>query len=112
MKNICAIVIAALLIAAPLSLWSVDPPDGAQIFKTRCASCHGSKGEGALAGKIPAVKGTSMNVEKLVAFITKGLGGKTVHATPIVNINNDEAQAVAKFVKSLKSANSKPNKKK
>lgn len=102
MKNICVIMIATMLVAVPLSLWSQNAPDGAEIFKTRCAACHGGKGEGTLAGKIPAVKGTSLTVEKLVAFITKGEGGKTVHATPIVNINDDEAKAVAEYVKSLK----------
>jgi mono/diheme cytochrome c family protein len=102
MKSFCVIMIMTLLLAIPFSLWSQDAPDGAQIFKTRCAACHGEKGEGALAGKIPAGKGTSLTVEKLVAFLTKGEGGKTVHTTPIVNINNDEAKAIAKYVKNLK----------
>jgi mono/diheme cytochrome c family protein len=96
------IVIAALLFAFPLSMWSQDAPDGSGVFKTRCAACHGAKGEGALEGKIPAVKGTPLTVEKIVALLSKGEGGKTVHTTPIVNINNDEAKAIAKYVKSLK----------
>jgi mono/diheme cytochrome c family protein len=94
--------IASLLLAIPLSLWSKDAPDGAEIFKTRCAACHGDKGECTLAGKIPAVKGTAMDVEKLLAFIAKGQGGRTVHSTPIVNLNDGGAKAVAEFVKSLK----------
>ena len=102
MKNICAIMIVSLLASVPLFLWSQDTPDAAQLFKARCASCHGAKGEGLPAVKIPAVKGTSMTLENIVAFITGGVGGKTVHATPIVNINDDEAKALAKFVKNLK----------
>ena len=102
MKKTCGIMIAALLAAIPLSLWSQNAPDGSQIYKTRCAACHGDKGEGTLAGKIPAVKGTPMTVEKIAALLTKGEGGKTVHASPIVNINNDEVDATAKYVKSLK----------
>jgi mono/diheme cytochrome c family protein len=102
MKNICVILIAALLVAIPLSLWSQSAPDGAEIFKTRCAACHGAKGEGALDGKIPALKGTPLTVEKIAIFLTKGEGGKAVHNTPIVNISNDEAKAIAKVVKSLK----------
>ena len=49
MKNICAIVIAMMLVAVPLSLWPQNAPDGAQIYKDRCASCHGAKGEGLAA---------------------------------------------------------------
>jgi mono/diheme cytochrome c family protein len=102
MKKICMIMIAALLAAIPLSLWSQNAPDGSPIYKTRCAACHGDKGEGALEGKIPAVKGTPLTVEKIVVLLTQGEGGKTVHASPIVNINNDEVKAIAKYVKSLK----------
>jgi mono/diheme cytochrome c family protein len=102
MRASCVIMITGLLIAAPLSLWAQDAPDADQLFKTRCASCHGAKGEGLPGAKIPAIKGTSLTAEKLVAFIIKGEGGKTVHATPIVNINDEEAKALAKLVKSLK----------
>jgi mono/diheme cytochrome c family protein len=91
-----------LLIAIPFSLWSQDVPNGAEIFKTRCAACHGDNGQGFPGLKIPAVKGTTMNVEKLVAFITKGESGRTVHETPIANINAGEAKAIAEHVKSLK----------
>ena len=102
MKNICLIVIVTLLIGIPLALWSQDAPDGAMIFKSRCAACHGDKGEGSLGGKIPAIKGTSLTAERLVTFITKGGNGTTVHYSPIVNINSDGAKAVAEYVKSLK----------
>jgi mono/diheme cytochrome c family protein len=102
MRNIFAIMIVILLVTVPFSIWSQNSPDGGQIFKDRCASCHGAKGEGLAAVKIPPVQGTLMTAEKIVAFIIKGEESKTVHATPIVNINDDEAKAVAKFVKSLK----------
>jgi mono/diheme cytochrome c family protein len=101
MKNVCAIVMIALLAGVPFWLWSQQTPNGADLYKTRCAACHGNKGEGTLAGKIPAIKGTAMTVERLVAFLTTGVGGKTVHATPIVNINQDEAKAIAEHVKKL-----------
>jgi mono/diheme cytochrome c family protein len=102
MKKTCVFASAVLIVVIPLSLWSQNTNTGAEIFKTRCAACHGTKGEGTLAGKIPAIKGTALTVPKLVAFITKGEGGKTVHATPIVNINDNEANAVAEYVKNLK----------
>jgi mono/diheme cytochrome c family protein len=102
MKTACAILIAVMVVAVPLSLWSQNAPDTAQTFKARCGSCHGSKGEGATAGKVPAIKGTPLTIEKFVAFITKGTGGLTVHTTPIVNITDEQAKALAKYVKDLK----------
>ena len=102
MRNISAIVIATLLMAVPLSLWPQNAPDGVQIYKDRCATCHGAKGEGLPSVKIPPVKGTSLTAAKVSALIAKGEGGKTVHATPIVNLNEGEIQAVAKYVKDLK----------
>ena len=94
--------IAVLLVVVPLSLWSQNGPDGAQLYKSKCAACHGDKGEGNPDIEMPAVKGTSMTAEKLLTYLTKGESGKTIHGTPIVNIKDDEAKAIAKYVKSLK----------
>jgi mono/diheme cytochrome c family protein len=102
MRNLCAIVVAILLVSVPLSLWPQNAPNGAQIYKDRCASCHSDKGEGLPAVSIPPVKGTTMTAAKIVDLISKGVGGKTVHATPIVNLNDEEIKAVAAYVKSLK----------
>jgi mono/diheme cytochrome c family protein len=102
MKTVCAIAIAVLVVAIPLTVWSQNAPDTAQTFKSRCGSCHGSKGEGATAGKVPAIKGTPITIEKIVALITKGTGGVTVHTTPISNITDEQAKALAKYVKDLK----------
>src|SRR5690606_11205565 len=65
MRNISAILTAALLLAVPLSLWPQDAPDGVQTYKDRCAACHGAKGEGLPSVKIPPVKGTSLNAAKV-----------------------------------------------
>jgi mono/diheme cytochrome c family protein len=102
MKSICVIAIAAMFVVVSLSLWSQDAPDGAQLYKEKCAACHGDKGQGNPDMKMPAVKGTSMTVEKLVPYITKGESEKTIHAGPVAGINKDEAKAVAEYVKSLK----------
>ncbi len=102
MKTICLIMIAVLLAAIPFFLCAKDKPDGAQLFKARCGTCHEKNGEGLASAKIPPINKTTMTVEKLTAFITEGGLGKTVHNTPIVNISVDEAKAVAEYVKSLK----------
>jgi cytochrome c553 len=102
MKIICAMLIAILLLAIPVSLWSQNSPDGARLFKQRCASCHGEKGEGSQTLKMPALTGISMTVEKLATYITKGESERNIHQTPIVNINDAESKAIAEHVKSLK----------
>jgi mono/diheme cytochrome c family protein len=102
MRNICAMVVAILLVAVPLSLWSQNAANGAQTYKDRCASCHSDKGDGLPAVKIPPVKGTKMKAAGIVALISRGVGGKTVHATPIVNLNDKEIKAVTAYVQTLK----------
>ena len=102
MKTTCVCVIAALLLSAPILLWSQNNTVGPEIFKARCGTCHGKDGQGLASAKIPPIKGTSLTVEKLTKFITEGGGGKIVHYSPIVNISVDEAKAVAEYVKSLK----------
>ncbi len=102
MKSICIIAVLALLVAAPLSLWSAQDVDGAQVFKTKCSACHGANGEGKPAMKMPAVKGTSMTVEKLVTYLTKGESGKKIHTNPVNGLSEEQAKAVAEYVKTLK----------
>jgi len=95
-------VIVAVLVAAPLSLWSQDT--GASLYKGKnCAICHGEKGEGKPAMKAPALAGTKLTAEKLVEFLTKGDKKlKGIHESPINELSADQAKLVADFVKAMK----------
>jgi mono/diheme cytochrome c family protein len=97
MKTVCLMMMVALLVAAPLSLWSEET--GASLFKDKCSMCHGEKGEG---GGGPALKGTKMTAEKLVAFLTKGEKGKGFHEDPFAGLDAPKAKLVADYVKTLK----------
>jgi cytochrome c553 len=99
MKNLCIVIALTALVAAPLSLFAAE--DGAAIYKTKCSVCHGEKGEGKPAIKMPAVTGTTMTVEQIVEYLTKGETGKTIHAKPINGVNEEQAKASAEHVKSL-----------
>ncbi len=99
MKGVCILTAFALLVATPLLLWSAE--DGAALYESKCSACHGAKGEGN-PDAVPAVKGTSMTVETLITYLTKGDKDKTIHADPIGDLNKDQAKAVAEYVKSLK----------
>ena len=90
----------ALLAATPILLWAAE--NGATLYDDKCSMCHGPKGEGNPEAKMPAVKGTSMTVEKLITYLTKGDKEKTIHADPVGDLNEEQAKAVAEFVKTLK----------
>jgi mono/diheme cytochrome c family protein len=101
MKSVCLIVIVALLTVVPLSSWAQD--NGAALYKSKCAMCHGEKGEGKTTPmKSPALKGTQMTVEKMVEYLTKGEKGKGFHENPINDFNADKAKVVAEFIIGLK----------
>ena len=102
MKKSCLILIMTLIATMPLLLGSQDEPDGAELFKARCGTCHEKNGEGLASAKIPAINKTPLTVEKLESLITTGLIGKRVHYEPIVNIDAAGAKAVAKYIKGLK----------
>jgi cytochrome c553 len=100
MKNVCIVIVLVMLVAAPLTLFSAE--DGAALFKSKCVACHGEKGEGKPALSFPGVKGTEMTVDQMVGYLIKGESGKKIHANPISGLNEEQAKAVAEFVKTLK----------
>jgi len=75
--------------------------DGAATYKAKCAGCHGADGSKAIPAmgvkplNVPAVTGQSE--AQLVTIITKGQGKMKPQA-----MSDDDAKAVAGFVKSLK----------
>lgn len=99
MKGICVLIAVALLAATPLLLLAAE--NGAALYEEKCSMCHGSKGE-VSSDAMPAVKDTSMTVEKLMTYLTKGDKQKTMHAGPVGDLNEAQAKAVAEFVKGLK----------
>jgi len=77
--------------------------DGAALYKTKCAGCHGAKGEGKSAIKAPTLKGTTMEVSQIVEHLTKGeSGSKAPHNKGIAGLNDGQAKAIADYVKTLK----------
>jgi mono/diheme cytochrome c family protein len=101
MKGVCILIAAALIATAPLLLWS-EETTGASLYEEKCSMCHGSKGEGNPEAGLPAVAGTTMTVDKLITYLTKGDKEKTIHADPVGDLNEDQAKAVAEYVKVLK----------
>jgi mono/diheme cytochrome c family protein len=92
--------VAAILLVTSLASWAAD---GAALYKTKCSGCHGAGGEGKPAMKAPALKGTTLEVSQIVEHITKGeSGSKPPHNKGISGLNDEQAQALAEYVKTLK----------
>jgi mono/diheme cytochrome c family protein len=93
--------LAAMLLIGSTASWAAD--DGAALYKSKCAGCHGANGEGKSAMKAPAVKGTKLGSDELVAHITKGEStSKAPHNKGIAGLTDDQGKAIAEYIKTLK----------
>jgi cytochrome c len=93
--------LAAILLIASLASWAAD--DGAALYKTKCAGCHGASGEGKSAMKAPALKGTNLDVNQVVERVTKGQSGsKAPHSKGMAGLNDVQAKTIAEYIKTLK----------
>jgi mono/diheme cytochrome c family protein len=92
--------LAMLLIA---SLPSLAADDGTALYKTKCAGCHGANGEGKPTVKAPALKGTILEANQIAEHIAKGEpGSKAPHNKGIAGLNDEQAKAIADYIKTLK----------
>jgi cytochrome c553 len=66
----CVVLVwSSAVLSAPIAQWELgvvltrnpDPENGAMLYAT-CAACHGTKGEGASDGSVPAIAGQSFTV--------------------------------------------------
>jgi mono/diheme cytochrome c family protein len=99
----CKILIAltAWLLTSTLAAFAAE--DGAALYKKKCAGCHGANGEGKSAMKAPALKGSTLEVTQLVDHITKGEpSSKAPHNKGISGLTDEQAKAIAEYVKTLK----------
>ena len=101
MNRTFVVSLLAMLLVASLPSWAAD--DGAALYKTKCAGCHGASGEGKPAIKAPALKGTKLEVNQIAEHIAKGeSGSKAPHNKGIAGLNDEQAKAIADYVKTLK----------
>ena len=102
----CKVMVGILLLAAlaaSLPRRSSAADDGASLYKSKCAGCHGAGGEGKPATKAPAVKGTALTTDQLAQHITKGeASSKAPHNKGIAGVTDAEAKSIAEFIKTFK----------
>jgi len=94
----CVLFLAVVIALSTGTMMAAD--DGAAIYKSKCAACHGANGEGKMG---PKLVGDSMSEDQIVDQLTKGTAGKKPpHAKPMSGMTADQAKAVAAYVKTLK----------
>jgi len=99
MNSKMVIRLAALLLSASTVTWAAA--DGAALFKSKCASCHGANGEGKPSMKVPAVKASTVT-DKLPEHILKGDAKmKAPHNKGMSGVTEEQAKAIYEYVKTL-----------
>ena len=87
-----------LLASISMLAWLQAPAqDGAALFKTKCAMCHGDQGQGK-PPMAPKIAGSA----KTEAVLTKGGEPKAPHIKPMSALTPDQVTSLVAFVKTLK----------
>jgi len=74
--------------------------DGAALYKSKCAMCHGAMGEGKVG---PSLQKTSLSQSQITDLLTKGAEGKKApHSKAMSGLTAEQASAVATYVGTLK----------
>ena len=87
------IAVAVLAFASTMA-WSQE---GATLFKSKCAMCHGPEGQGKIG---PSLKGKS--AAEVEAVLTKGGKPKAPHTKAFSGVTADQAKAIGDYVATLK----------
>lgn len=99
----CRLTAALTLMLFFASSLSLAAGDGASLYKGKCAGCHGANGEGKASIKAPALKGTGLEADQIVQHLTKGEStSKAPHNKGMAGMTDEQARAIAEYVKSLK----------
>lgn len=87
----------ALFILIPNLSWA---DDGATLYKTKCAACHGADGAGKPAAKIPSL--TSDEAKKMSdADLEKAVTEKPKHAGVAKALTPDQVKMVVSYIRSI-----------
>ena len=85
-----------------LPILSSGAEDGAALYKSKCAGCHGAIGEGKQAMKAPALRGTMLKADQITERTMKGIAtSKAPHDKGVPGISDAQAKAISEFVKTL-----------
>jgi mono/diheme cytochrome c family protein len=101
MKRNAVLALSAFVLIGSASLLVAQ--DGAVLYKSKCAGCHGKDGEGKSAMKAPALKGTTWDSTQIAKHLTQGEPtSKPPHNKGIAGLTDEQAKAIGDFIQSLK----------
>ena len=87
-----------LFILIPNLSWAAD--DGATVYKTKCAACHGADAAGKPAAKIPSL--VSDEAKKATDDdLAKAVTEKAKHPAPVKSLAPDQVKMVVTYLRSL-----------
>jgi mono/diheme cytochrome c family protein len=86
-----------LFILIPNLSWAED---GAALYKSKCAACHGADAAGKPAAKIPSLISDEAK-KKSDADLTKGVTETAKHPGAVKSLSADDAKAIVTYIRSL-----------
>jgi mono/diheme cytochrome c family protein len=74
--------------------------DGAALYKTKCAMCHGAMGEGKVG---PSLQKTALSQQQITDLLTNGAAGKKApHTKAVGGLTAAQAGEISTYVMTLK----------
>ncbi len=98
MKRFIVLLFVLALIVVPLTM---SAQTGGDLFKAKCAACHGPNGEGKAAMKTPDLKTDAVQKKsdaELKTFISTG----AKHDFTKKGLTDEQIDSLVKFIRSLK----------
>jgi len=97
------VIALALFLVLPNLSWAAD--DGAALYKTKCAACHGADLAGKPAAKIPSLvsddakKASDADLTDMIA--NGGKDKKAMHAFANKGVTEDQVKMVVAYIRSM-----------
>jgi cytochrome c553 len=88
----------ALFILIPNLSWAAD--DGASLYKTKCAACHGADATGKPAAKIPSLVSDDFKKKSDDDF-AKAIAETAKHPGPVKSLAPDQVKMIVTYIRSL-----------
>jgi mono/diheme cytochrome c family protein len=99
---VIAMIALALFLILPNLSWAAD--DGAAIYKTKCAMCHGADLAGKPAAKIPSLVAgsakTASDADLTDMIANGGKDKKAMHAFANKGVSADQIKMVVSYIRS------------
>jgi mono/diheme cytochrome c family protein len=91
------IIAVAMFILIPNLSWA---DDGAALYKTKCAACHGADAAGKPAMKAPSLISDEAK-KKSDADLVSAISGTAKHPAPVKGVSADDAKAIVTYIRTL-----------